>query len=89
MLSLEAPDSELRLVFGHGLYEGFVLGVRRLTARVARLPVAALGRDPIAQADAALAARLADPAWSTHPDSLPRVYVPDAPIAPWMPQRTA
>jgi len=85
VLALEAPDATLRLVFGHALHEGFVLGVPRMTARVVRLPVAALDADPIAQADAALAAHLADPALSTVPETLPRVYVPDAPLGGWSP----
>jgi DUF3025 family protein len=83
VIALAAPASELRLVFGHALYEGFVLGVPAMTARMVRLEVPLLAADPIAQADAALAASLADQTFSTLPDALPRVYVPDAPIAPW------
>ncbi|HEY2745833.1 MAG TPA: DUF3025 domain-containing protein [Polyangia bacterium] len=85
VVALEAPAAELCLVFGHALYEGFVLGVPRMTARLVRLPIAALAGDPIAQADAALAARLADPTLSTLPETLPRVFVPDAAVAPWLP----
>ena len=85
VVALAAPGAELRLVFGHALYEGFVLGVRGMTARMVRLPVAALARDPVAQADAALAAALAGDGLSTRPESLPRVFVPDAPAAPWLP----
>lgn len=83
VVALAAPDGELRLVFGHAVYEGFVVGVLDMTARMVRLPVAALTDDPIAQADAALAATLADPTFSTLPDDLPRVFVPDAPQPPW------
>jgi hypothetical protein len=32
VVALATPSSELRLVFGHALYEGFVLGVRDMTA---------------------------------------------------------
>jgi hypothetical protein len=85
VLALESPTSELRVVFGHALYEGFVLGVPRMTARLVRLPVAALDGDAIGKADAAFAAWLADPTRPTTPDTLPRVFVPDAASAPWMP----
>ncbi len=84
VIALAAPGAELRLVFGHALYEGFVLGVRRMTARMVHLRVAALAPDRIAQADAALAAALAGDELSTLPESLPRVFVPDAPTAPWL-----
>ena len=84
VLALAAPAAELRLVFGHALYEGFVLGVARMTARMVRLPVAALDGDAIAQADAALAAWLADPTRSTDPAALPCVLVPNAAVAPWV-----
>jgi hypothetical protein len=76
-LALVAPGGERQLVFGHAIYEGFVLGVHGMTARLVRLDVPALDGDAIAQADAALAARLADPTFSTLPDDLPRVFVPD------------
>jgi hypothetical protein len=82
-VALETPDGELRLVFGHAIYEGFVLGVRHMTARLVRLAVPALAADPLAQADAALAATLNDVRFSTLPDSLPRVFVPDTATAPW------
>lgn len=82
---LQAPTAELRLVFGHALYEGFVLGVRRMTARAVVVPVPALAADALAQADAALAATLADAMFSTVPESLPRLWVPDEAIAPWIP----
>ncbi len=85
VLALAAPAAELRIVFGHALHEGFVLGVPRMTASLVRLTVAALDADPLAQADAALAERLADPTLSTLPESMPRVHVPDAATAPWMP----
>jgi hypothetical protein len=83
VLLLEAPSCELRLVFGHAVYEGFVLGLRDMRASLVRLTVPALAADPIEQADAALAASLADPAFSTLPDAMPRVCVPDAPTASW------
>jgi hypothetical protein len=83
VIALAAPAAELRLVFGHALYEGFVLGVPRMTARMVRLPVAALDGDAIAQADAALAAWLADGARSTLPELLPRAFVPDVADAGW------
>jgi hypothetical protein len=83
VIALEAPESELRLVFGHAVYEGFVLGVPDMTARMVRLRVPALAANPIEQADAALAALLADPSFSTLPDELPRVFVPDTPAASW------
>jgi hypothetical protein len=85
VLALASPAAELRLVFGHAVHEGFVLGVPRMTASLVRLTVAALDADPIAQADAALAARLADLALPTLPETMPRVHVPDAAIAPWIP----
>jgi hypothetical protein len=88
VVALAAPDAELRLVFGHAVYEGFVLGVPRMTARMVRLPVAALDADAVAQADAAFASLLADPTLSTLPEALPRVWVPDAAEAPWMPRAT-
>ncbi len=84
-LTTPAPGQALHLVFGHAVYEGFVLGVPAMTARTVRLPVAEWAADPVAQADAALAAALADPAFSTLPDDLPRVFVPDEPLPPWMP----
>lgn len=84
VIVLQAPATELRLVFGHAIYEGFVLGVRRMTARAVVVPVAALTDDALAQADAALAATLDDPALSTVPESLPRVWVPDDAVAPWI-----
>jgi hypothetical protein len=49
-----------------------------------RLAVPKLDADPIAQADAALAAALADPTFSTVPGDLPRVYIPDAAVPPWV-----
>jgi hypothetical protein len=85
VVALTAPAAELWLVFGHAVHEGFVLGVRGMTARLVRLPVPALAADPIAQADAALATALADPTFSTLPSSLPRAFVPDEPVAPWVP----
>jgi hypothetical protein len=84
VLALCSPAGELRLVFGHAVYEGFVLGVRNMTARMVRLAVPALDDDSIAQADAALAATLTDPAFSTLADDLPRVFVPDDATAPWI-----
>jgi Protein of unknown function (DUF3025) len=84
VIALTAPRAELLLVFGHAVYEGFVLGVPDMTARAVRLDVPKLAADPIAQADLALALALADPTFSTLPDDLPRVFVPDAPLAPWM-----
>jgi hypothetical protein len=84
VIALEAPASQLCLVFGHALYEGFVLGVPHMTARLVRLAVPTLAADPLGQADAALAERLADATFSTLPDALPRVFVPDAPSAPWL-----
>ena len=84
VLALCAPGGELRLVFGHAVYEGFVLGVRGMTARMVRLDVPALAADAIAQADAALAATLADPTFSTLSDDLPRVFVPDDAAPPWI-----
>jgi hypothetical protein len=78
VLALVAPTGERRIVFGHAIYEGFVLGVRGMTGRMVRLTVPALDGDAIAQADAALAAALADSAFSTLPAALPRVFVPDA-----------
>lgn len=86
VLALTTPTTALHLVFGHAVYEGFVLGVPAMTARTVRLAVAQLAADPIAQADAALAAALADPTFSTLPDDLPRIYVPDAPDPHWMPR---
>jgi len=83
VIALAAPAAELRLVFGHALYEGFVLGVPRMTARMVRLPVAALEDDAIGQADAALATWLADGARSTLPELLPRAFVPDVADAGW------
>ena len=85
VLALAAPAAERWLVFGHAIYEGFVLGVPRMTGRMVRLPVAALAGDAVAQADAALAAWLADPSRSTAPETLPRAFVPDAAVAPWAP----
>jgi len=84
VVALVAPAGELRLVFGHALHEGFVLGVPTMTARMVRLAVPRLDADPVAQADAALAAALADPAFSTAPGALPRVYIPDAGVPPWV-----
>jgi hypothetical protein len=84
VLALTSPNATLHLVFGHAVFEGFVLGVPAMTARTVRLPVARLAPDPIAQADAALAAALADPTFSTLPDDLPRIYVPDTPQPRWM-----
>ena len=90
VLALTTPSTALHLVFGHAVYEGFVLGVPAMTARMVRLPVPeiAAAADPIAliaQADAALADALADATFSTLPDDLPRVFVPDTPLAQWMP----
>lgn len=83
VIALVAASRELRLVFGHAVYEGFVLGVPRMTARMVRLPVDALLDDPIAQADAALAAWLDDATVSTLPEALARVFVPDEACAGW------
>jgi hypothetical protein len=55
-----------------------------MTARVVELPVAALAADPIAQADAELAGALADPARVTHPEGLPRIFVPAQDEPSWM-----
>jgi Protein of unknown function (DUF3025) len=85
VIALEAPACELLLVFGHALYEGFVLGVPDMTARMVRLPVSTLDANPIAQADSLLAARLADPTFSTLPEALPRVFVPDTASVGWGP----
>ena len=83
VIALLAPSSELKLVFGHAVYESFVLGLPDLTARLVRLTVPALAADPIQQADAALAATLANPAFSTLPDDLPRVFVPETLEPSW------
>ena len=84
VVALVAPARELHLVFGHAVYEGFVLGVRAMTARMVRLAVPVVDDDPLAQADAALAAALAADDFSTLPEALPRVFVPDEPTAAWL-----
>ncbi len=57
-----------KLVFGHALYEGFVLGVRSMIARA--IPVNGRATD----ADALLAARLEQ---ALDPEALPREPLPD------------
>jgi hypothetical protein len=84
VVALITPTAELRLVFGHAIAEGFVVGARNQTARMVLFSVPALQRDVLAQADAALDARLADPTFSTLPELLPRTFVPDVAIAPWI-----
>jgi hypothetical protein len=76
VLALEAPEARLLLIFGHAIYEGLVLTGAQMTGRMVQLPVAALAPAPLAQADTALAALLRDPTSVSHPDQLPRVFVP-------------
>ena len=65
-----------KVLFGHALFEGLVLGVRAMVARAVIAHVDVLPDDAasrIALADAALASRLAAP--DLVPESLPRVSV--------------
>jgi hypothetical protein len=72
---LEAPEAPpLRIVFGHALYEGLVLGVRAMVARAVIAPVACLpegARERVGLGDAVLEARLRAP--DLAPEALPRI----------------
>lgn len=73
LTSADAHES-VRVVFGHALYEGMVLGVRSMVARGVVARVASLPATPearIALADALLAEALSAP--SLTPDALPRI----------------
>jgi hypothetical protein len=84
VIALVAPPGQKLLIFGHAIYESFVLGATALTARMVQLPVAALTDDPLAQADRALAAALADDERLLSPAELLRLDVPTgAPATAW------
>jgi hypothetical protein len=89
VIALATPTGDRMLVFGHALYEGFVLRAPPMTARVVRVaPVAAAaaGADLLAQADAALAAALDDPERVLLPAELPSIHVPSGSPPPgWAP----
>ena len=71
---LESPGRRVGLVFGHALYEGLVLGVRAMAARVVEAKVASIPADPagvVHGADAALEERLLS--GGLVPELLPRI----------------
>jgi hypothetical protein len=74
---LESADaSPLRVIFGHALYEGLVLGVRAMIARAVVARVTELPDTPrarVALADAALEERLRAP--RLVPEDLPRIAI--------------
>jgi len=87
VIALATPSGDRMLVFGHALYEGFVLRAPPMTGRVVRVTsVATAGVDLLAHADAALAAALDDPERVLLPAELPRIYVPAGSLPPeWAP----
>jgi hypothetical protein len=84
VLRLETAAGPRCLVFGHGLYEGLVLGTGSLWAR--QIVLEPTPADLLGAADQALSEALAAPRQIWDPDALERVPLPEGPVPPdWAP----
>lgn len=76
---LDEGDRQTRMLFGHALFEGIVLGQPAMIARAIVLPSDGLragsSHDVVRLADALLAAALDEPTRIVTPDELPRIPV--------------